>query len=187
MVAYMADPADIQRLLGDLAREGTVVSVDLRAGTARVQFEELVTGDIPWLAPRAGDTRIWSPPSAGEQVLVIAPEADTDRGIIIGSLSSSANPHAGTDASTAGAFKDGATIGYDPIRHTLTISLPTGATIAIVADGGMSLKGPLAVDGEITSTKTITATNDVVGAGKSLKDHVHTKVQAGAAISGPPQ
>lgn len=183
----MADPADIQRLLGDLAREGTVVSVDYDAGTARVQFEDLVTGDVPWLAPRAGETRIWSPPSIGEQVLVIAPEADTARGIIIGSLSSDAHPHAGRDRATFADFKDGAAIGYDPVAHALTIRLPAGATIAIVADGGASLKGPLAVDGPITCTGTISADTDVVAGGKSLKGHVHTRVQAGTALSGPPQ
>lgn len=34
----MADPTDAQRLIGDLTREGTVVSVDLDAGTARVEL-----------------------------------------------------------------------------------------------------------------------------------------------------
>jgi len=42
----MADPAGLQRLIGDLAREGTVASVDLDAGTARVQFaDDLTTSD----------------------------------------------------------------------------------------------------------------------------------------------
>ncbi len=188
MVLGMADTTDIQRLIGDLAREGIVVSVDLKAGTARVQFaEDLTTGDIPWLCARAGRTRIWSPPSVGEQVLVLAPEADTARGIIIGSLSSDAHPHPANDDSTLTEYQDRARIGYDPKTHTLTAILPAGATVRIDADGGLSFKGDVAVDGDIHATGTVTGDADVVGGGKSLKGHVHTRVQAGGAISGPPQ
>ncbi|WP_294192298.1 phage baseplate assembly protein V [uncultured Sphingomonas sp.] len=184
----MAEPADLQRLIGDLAREGSVVSVDLNAGTARVQIaDDLVTGDIPWLAPRMGDTRIWSPPSEGEQVLVLAPEADIARGIILGSLSSNARPQPATDKKTLLDFADRALIGYDPVTHALTAYLPAGATILLVADGGMHLTGNLAVDGQISSTGKIVSDVDVVGAGKSLKDHVHVAVQPGQGSSGKPQ
>jgi len=184
----MANPADTQRLIGDLAREGVVVSVDHAAGTARVEFaNELTTGDIPWLASRAGATRTWSPPAIGEQVMVLAPEADTARGVIIGSLSSDAHPHPANDESSLTEYDDGARIGYDPKSHALTAILPGGATVRIDADGGLSLKGPVKVDGDITSTGTITANIDVIGGGKSLKGHVHLGVQAGGGLSGKPQ
>lgn len=188
MVAAMANTADNQRLIGDLAREGVVVSVDHAAGTARVQFaDELTTGDIPWLASRAGSIRTWSPPAIGEQVMVLAPEADTARGVIIGSLSSDAYPHPASDESVVTEYEDGARIGYDPTSHALTAVLPAGATVRIDADGGLSLKGDVTIDGDITSTGTVTARTDVVGGGKSLKDHVHLGVQAGGALSGKPQ
>lgn len=184
----MADPADIQRLIGDLAREGTVVSVDLDAGTARVQFaDDLTTGDIPWLCGRAGKTHVWSPPSIGEQVAVLCPEADSARGILIGSLSSDASPHPANDTSTVMKFGDGATISYDPDGHSLTVYLPADATLMIVARGGLHFTGDLTVDGDVRSTGTVTADADVVGAGKSLKSHTHTGVQAGSAFSGPPR
>ena len=184
----MANTADIQRLVGDLVREGTVVSRDLAAGTARVQFaDELTTGDLPWLASRAGSTRTWSPPAIGEQVVVIAPEADTARGIIIGSLSSDAHPHPANDGSTLTEYEDGARIGYDPEAHALTAILPGGATVHIDASGGLSIKGPVTVDGDIRSTGTITADTDVIGGGKSLKSHTHGGVQSGGAFSGPPK
>ena len=184
----MANIADIQRLVGDLVREGTVVSRDLTAGTARVEFaDELTTGDLPWLASRAGSTRTWSPPAIGEQVVVLAPEADTARGIIIGSLPSDAHPHPANDASTLTEYEDGARIGYDPEAHALTAILPGGATVHIDASGGLSLKGPVTVDGDIRSTGTITADTDVVGGGKSLKSHTHGGVQSGGAFSGPPK
>jgi phage baseplate assembly protein V len=188
MVAAMAEHADTQRLIGDLMREGVVVSVDYTAATARVQFaDELTTGDIPWLASRSGSTRTWSPPAIGEQVMVLAPEADTARGVIIGSLASDAHPHPANDESTLTEYEDGARIGYDPKSHALTATLPGSATVRIDADGGLSFKGDVTVDGNIKSTGTITADTDVVGAGKSLKEHLHLGVQPGGGLSGTPQ
>ncbi len=188
MVLGMANPTDTQRLIGDLIREGIVVSVDLSAGTAKVEFaDELTTGALPWLCRRAGSKRTWSPPSIGEQVVVLAPEADTNRGIIIGSLSSDAHPHPANDDSTLTEYRDRARIGYDPRTHTLTATLPAGATVRIDAGGGLSFKGDVAVDGDIHVTGSVTGDADVVGGGKSLKGHVHTNVQAGGAISGPPR
>ena len=164
------------------------MSIDRAAGTARVEFgDNFVSGDIPWLAPRAGKTRIWSPPSVGECVLVLAPEADATRAIIVGSLSSSANPHPAQDGSTLAEFEDGATISYDPESHALMAYLPDDATVMVVARGGLHFTGDVTVDGDIHSTGTVTGDADVVGAGKSLKGHLHKNVQAGAALSGPPQ
>lgn len=188
MVAEMADPTDIQRLIGDLAREGTVVSVDLAAGTCRVQLaDDFTTGEIPWAAPRVGKTRVWSPPSEGEQVLVLAPEADTERGIVIGSLSSDAHPHPANDGSTLIEFEDGARILYDPAAHMLDAVLPPSGRARIVAKGGIRLEGDVTIIGAVDVEGKVTASDDVVGGGKSLKGHVHKGVQAGGAVSGPPQ
>ena len=188
MVADMADPADIQRLVGDLLREGLVASVDHDAGTCTVAFaDDLTTGAIPFLSPRMGAARIWLPPAIGEQVLVVAPEGDAARGLVIGGLASDAHPHIGRGPGAAINFDDGARLAYDPQTHRLTIALPAGGAAAIVADGGLSLKGPLSVEGPVNISGKLTASEDVVGGGKSLKNHLHTKVQAGTAISGPPQ
>lgn len=182
------DPRDTQRLIGDLVREGTITAVNLPNGTCRVQIaEELTTGDIPWLCSRIGNTRIWSPPSVGEQVLVLAPEADTERAIVIGSLSSKASPHPASDGSTLIQFEDGARILYNPESHTLDAVLPDGGKALIEAPGGIRLVGPLIVEGDIDLQGKMTATDDVVADGKSLKGHKHTNVQAGGAVSGPPQ
>lgn len=188
MVAGMAQPADIQRLIGDLAREGTVVSVDWAAGTARVEFaEELTTGDIPWLCARLGKIKVWSPPSVGEQVAVLAPEGDAARGMIIGSLSSDANPHAAKDGSTRIEFEDGTWLSYNPAIGELTLQLTSSGKATIVAAGGIRLVGPVTVEGDLDLLGAITATGDVVADGKSLKAHTHTGVQAGGAFSGPPR
>lgn len=183
----MADPADFQRLLGDLMRLGTVASIDRTAGTCRVAIGDLETGDIPWLAARSGGTRIWSPPSIGEQVLVLCPEADTAAGLVVGSLSSDAHPAPADDESSLAEYADGARIGYDPVAHALTATLPAGATVTIDAAGGLTFKGNVRIDGDVDLQGKLTATGDVVADGKSLKQHRHKDVQPGSGVSGMPQ
>lgn len=46
--------------------------------------------------------------------------------------------------------------------------------------------GDLHVTGDADATGTITATTDVIGGGKSLKNHVHAGVTAGGASTEPP-
>jgi len=184
----MADPTDAQRLIGDLIREGTVVSVDWDAGTARVEFaEDLTTGDIPWLCARLGKIKVWSPPSVDEQVAVLSPEGDAARGMIIGSLSSDAHPHAAKDGSMRIEFDDGTWLSYNPATGEFTLQLASSGKATIVAPGGIRLVGPVTVEGDLDLQGEMTATGDVVADGKSLKTHTHTGVQAGAAFSGPPK
>jgi phage baseplate assembly protein V len=176
----MSDPADIQRLIGDIGRLGTIVSVDLAGATCRLEVGEIVTGDLPWLAPRAGTTRIWSPPSIGEQCLLLCPEGDTNAGIILPGIFSDARPAPSDKAELLIACDDGARIGYDPEAHALTALLPAGATARIEATGGITLVGDVTLEGKLT------ATGDVVAAGVSLQHHKHAGVSAGGALSGEP-
>ena len=179
----MAAPVDTPRLIGDLLREGVVIE---RAGaTCRVAIGDLESGPLPWLAGRAGDATTWSPPSIGEQVLVLSPEGDRARGIVLPGLYSDAQPAPADDGSTMLRFADGTTVQYDPAQRHLNASVP-GGSATIEADD-IVLLASVTIMGDVEIAGKLTATGDVVGAGKSLKDHVHTKVQAGGAISGPPQ
>jgi phage baseplate assembly protein gpV len=60
-------------------------------------------------------------------------------------------------------YEDGARIGYDPVTHALTALLPEGATATLEAPGGLTIRGDVLIEG------TLTARNDVIGGGKSLK------------------
>ncbi|WP_197459647.1 phage baseplate assembly protein V, partial [Erythrobacter sp. HI0074] len=51
------DPVDPRAIL----REGTVLAVDLDAGTVEVETGEVRSAPIRFSTGRAGDTRIWSP------------------------------------------------------------------------------------------------------------------------------
>lgn len=179
--------SDPRRLAGNLIQLGTIDHVDLAAATCRVRVGEIETGDLPWLAARAGATRIWSAPSVGEQCLLLCPEGDMEGGIVLPGLFSDANPAPASTALDLIRFDDGAELSYDAAGAGLKLTLPGSRPLTIVAPAGITMQGPVKVDGKLDCTDTITAATDVVGGGKSLKDHVHTKVQAGGAISGPPQ
>lgn len=159
------DEDDLPGLLGDLLRFGTVATVDLAAATATVACGDVVSPPLHWLQ-WAGEFRLWSPPSAGEQVLLICPEGDIAGGVILRGLNSAAFPAPGSDANPQLHGKDG-----------LIITL-TGDGLQITAPGGVT------IDGDVNVTGTITASEDVLGGGISLKSHTHGGVQAGAAQTG---
>lgn len=182
----MADPTDIPRLLGDLLTIGIVASVDHATGTAGVDIGEIRTGPLPWTTMRAGAARIWCPPVVGEQVLVLSPEGDLEGGLIVASLSYDRFPAPVGDASTRIEFEDGTWIGFDPRSGDLTAMIASGSA-RIEAGGGIHLVGPVSIEGDVTVKGALEARNDVVGGGKSLKDHTHTAVQPGGGFSGPPR
>lgn len=179
----MADPVDIPRLIGDLIREGDVIE---RVGAhCRVRIGEIETGFIPWLAGRAGNATIWSPPSIGEQVAVLCGEGDLARAIVLPGLFSDAHPAPADDDSTRIVFDDGTEILYDPAQRHLSATVP-GGSATIEADD-IALIGRVTIMGDVEVSGSINATGDVVGSGKSLKGHTHTGVQTGGGFSGPPQ
>lgn len=193
-------PADIASLI----RIGTVLSVDLAEARCVVRFgdpddpEPAQTGPIRWLSPRAGLTRVWSPPSVGEQVLLVCPDGQIGAGIAITGIVQDAFPPLGNSTAEMIEFADGAKISYDPEAHQLVAVLPSGGTLDVTADGGITLRGDVtiegnlttngnaAISGDVTVDQTVTADQDVIGGGISLKDHRHGGVQAGSVQSGKP-
>jgi phage baseplate assembly protein V len=172
--------------LGELIRFGTIAEVDLAAARCVVTAGGVSTGPVRWLQGRAGGTRHWSPPTVGEQALLICPEGDIAGGIALLGVSCTAFPPAGDQLREILAFADGAQISYDPEAHALAAHLPAGATVTIVADGGVAIQGDVAITGNVQVTGHVTASEDVVAGGISLKSHKHGGVQAGAAETGAP-
>lgn len=176
---HEADPSD---QIGELIRYGTIASVDLATAKCTVRIGDIVTQPIRWLHGAAGGTTgtaIWSPPAVGEQVVLLAPEGDIAAAIALRGVHSVDKPPAGNAARVLIDFADGAVIAYDPESHTLDVTLPDGATANIVAK-------TLTLTGDLKVTGTITADTDVIAAGKSLKSHRHTGVQAGSVQTGAP-
>ncbi len=179
---------ETDRTLGDIARLGTVASLDRASARITVQIGDAITGPIPWLTRAdALGLSIWAPPGIGEQVLLICPEGEIAAAVAIPGIYSNANPAPASDEAYSLHIADGFVIRYDPAALSLDISLPAGGTFNLSAPGGASITGDLAVDGNITVTGAITATGNITGQGVSLKTHKHLGVAAGAAVSGVPQ
>jgi len=193
MVAAMARHSDPEAAAGEVLRLGTIASVDLANATCTAQSGDIVTGDIPWIAQRAGNVRAWSPPSVGEQCLILAPEGDLAAALVIVGLYSDACPPPSSDPNVSlTEYPDGAIISYDHATHGLTATLPAGGTVTIEAPGGVTIIGNTGIVGDthiagsLNVSGTITAAQDVFGGGISLKSHKHGQVQAGSAQSGAP-
>lgn len=189
----MANTPDPEQQIGDAIQYGVVASVDHGNATCTVTLGDLTTGDLPWVAQRAGGVRCWSPPTIGEQCVVLAPEGDLENGFVVLGLYSDACPPPSNDPDIVQIdMPDGASISYNAATHALAVILPEGGTATIDAPGGAIVNGPLTVNGlltvndNVTITGTATASEDVVGSGVSLKDHKHSGVQSGTAQTGKP-
>lgn len=199
-----APQEDIPADLASLIRLGTVLSVDLAEARCIVRFGDpddpapAQTGPIRWLTPRAGLTRVWSPPSVGEQVLLLCPDGQIGAAIAITGIVQDAFPPLGNSTAEMIEFADGAKLSYDPEAHELVAVLPSGGTVDVTADGGITLRGDVTIEGNLTTNgnaaftgdvtvdKTLTAEEDVVGDGISLKSHRHGQVASGSSLSGGP-
>lgn len=181
----------------ELIRFGRIASVDLAAArcTAILDDEgaegEAVTGPIRWIESRAGATRTWSPPSVGEEVILLCAGGQIGNAVALRGLSNTDHPPAGTTLTELVAFADGAVLSYDAGSHALAFDLP-GGTLTINAPGGVEITGPVEITGaveitgDITLTGKLTASDDVIASGKSLKNHTHGGVQGGSSQTSPP-
>jgi phage baseplate assembly protein V len=184
----------------NLIRYGTVLSVQEDPPRLVAQVGEVATKPIPWLAFRAGATRHWSPPSPGEQVLLLSPGGNLGAATALTGLFSdqAPKPAEGTNDNVAVWFDDGAVLLYDRAAHLLKATLPGGGRVELNAPGGFRLVGDVDVEGkfhvtrEATFDATLHAAQDVttdadVKAGDiSLRDHPHGDVQKGGDLTGKP-
>lgn len=170
-----------------LLRIARVASVDLANATVTLDLGGVRSAPIPMASSRAGATRIWSPPSVGEQVLLACPGGDIEAAVVLAAIPQSDFPQAGDSLRELIAFDDGAVLAYDPVAQHCDIDLPAGATLEIRADGGVTISGDVSVDGIIQATGSVEAQGDVTGSGISLAGHVHPGVQSGSSTTAGPQ
>jgi phage baseplate assembly protein V len=162
----MSDPADIQRMIGELIRIGVVVSVDLEGCTCRLDVGEAVTGDVPFGVGRAGKTSVWSPVTVGEQRLLFCPEADLTAAVLGPALYSDANPAPGNRAGLdLVRFGDTGEISYDAEANLLELALPANARVVIKAEAGVSIEaaGGLRFKGSARFSDNLSAGNGASG------------------------
>lgn len=175
--------------LSDILRIGTVIEVDLAEALARVELGEAYESDwMPWAPARTGATRIWSPPSVGEQVIILCPDADLESGFIVAGLFCDQFPPPESRAVDVIQFGDDAVIRYDSAAHKLEAILPAGGEVILTAPAKLTVNaaGGFIINGDITLNGKLTASDDVLAGAISLKNHKHGQVQTGSAQSGKP-
>lgn len=193
--AFEDIPADIAALV----RIGVITAVDLAGARCTVRYGDPDDDDpgetppIRWLAPRAGATRVWSPPSVGEQVILLSPDGQVGAAVALCGLVQDAFPPLGSTTAEMIEFADGARLTYDPEAGQLRAILPAGATAEIDAPGGITLRGNVTIEGDVdiqgavTVSETLTAATDVAANGISLVDHIHGGVSSGTAKTAIPE
>ncbi|OAK55049.1 hypothetical protein A3K87_04430 [Variovorax paradoxus] len=141
----MSEPApplvELQRLIENLVRAGTIVQVDHGSYRCRVQSGGLTTNWLAWLARRAGDVRHWSPPFVGEQCLVLSPGGDMAAGFVLVGIFSDGMPTNGDSADVERTtYPDGAVIEYDHSTSALKATLPDGGTADITVPDSITVR-----------------------------------------------
>lgn len=172
--------AEVQRRLANLIMIGTIVEVDTAEVRATVQIGELLTGFLPWLAPRAARMNGWLPPLPGEQVIVISHNGDPAQGLIIGSLHSDANPAPSDDPELYRIlFEDGSYVEY----HTgnKLMRLFSSGDIEAEAVGNIKAKAGVNIEAEAGANIKAAAGGDVtVDAGGSIAATAGSDITADA-------
>ena len=166
------------------AKIGWVSSYDPDAYLVKVllQPEGTETGWLPIVTAMAGaGFGVYYGPHAdpgagGDQAVIIFQEGDATSGICIGFLPNDIEtpPHVATGE-----------IHLKAKGSTAKVIMKPDGTIA--SAGAWTHTGTLHVTDEVTADKSVTATVDVVGAGKSLKGHKHLGITTGSGVSGIPQ
>jgi hypothetical protein len=159
-----------------------------------------VLTDVPVVFPRGGGCTLTFPVAAGDECLIVFASRSIDAWSQSGGVQKpvDARRHDLSDAFVilgpqSQAHKiSGISTSKTQLRSndgsTFVELDPAGQIVNVTAPGGMTITTPtLHITGNVNVDKTVTATTDVVGGGKSLKSHVHTGVTSGSGTSGPPQ
>ena len=188
----MSQQTEAERRTANLLRLGTILTVDHAKTVARVQSGSIETDWLPWVTPRAGDVKVWSPPKEGEQVIVLAVGGEFTTGVILPSIFASNAPNSSADEFSV-HFPDGAELKYNfAIGHfslsgckTATVQAKEQVTVDCPQStftGNVQINGTLTVNKAVKAQSTVTASGgisstggDVKAGNISLKAHVHTE------------
>ncbi|WP_148716688.1 phage baseplate assembly protein V [Chitinolyticbacter meiyuanensis] len=174
---------DLARRLESLLRFGTIAQVDHAHARCTVTTGGITTEWLPWLALRAGRTRCWNPPTAGEQCAVLAPSGELAGGLVLVGLFSDGGPAPSSNPDeTLTVFPDGATLRYNHATHAMTID--GIASLVVNASDSITLRAGSQVVLDAPQT-TSTGQHTIEGLLIYLAGLVGEGGGAGSVITGP--
>lgn len=183
--------AENNRKIENIVRFGVIAEVDYAKRRAKVQSGNILTDWLPWLAMRAGTTRIWSPVTVGEQCLVIAVGGElTTAAILCGLYTTEFDTPSNNPDEHVIEFADSATICYNQASSSLKVSgistalfqASTSVTLEtplvhctqnLNVDGNIAVKQGISAQGGIQAQGEISSKADVKASGISLVNHTH--------------
>lgn len=159
----------MRRQVNNMFREAQVLEVDEASGMAIVDAQGGKSKPVPWMT-RAGAIRDWDPVEPGERVLLLSPNGDPGRAMILpgGYSGKYGQPHnkRGESMRMIGGASDLFTASQRVIESQL-----------IILRGTVKIEGPLEINGSKVSHN-----------GKNIgSDHIHRGVRPGGGTSGPPR
>ncbi|PZP30439.1 MAG: phage baseplate assembly protein V [Roseateles depolymerans] len=199
--------SELIRRIENLLRLGTISHVNAKGYRVRVAAGGLASNWLPWLSVRAGTTRTWSPPTVGEQCLLISPGGDLVNGVaLVGLFSDAIPPNDDRDNVDATHYPDGTVHEYDHEAHRDLLKCVGDVLRQIEGNVLFDVKGDITHQAQgavvIASETSITlrvgdakleltpegikATPDVIAGGISQVNHVHGGVRSGNDKSSKP-
>nr|WP_314171017.1 phage baseplate assembly protein V [uncultured Aggregatibacter sp.] len=187
--------AEINRRIDNLIRFGLIAEVDHVNAKARVKCGQILTSFLPFITIRAGTTKTWSPPTVGEQCVILASSGELTTACILVGLYTQNSPSHSPDVHVI-EFADGAKIEYNQSSGALVVTgIKTAAITAAnqinidcptvnikgnvnimgaitTADNG-GAKGNISISGNVEVKGTVTAKGDVKAGTISLQNHTH--------------
>jgi len=182
--------ADLEARIERMFRKGKVTEVDATKGLYRQEIgldDNGVTVNSPWLpySQIAGARKSHSPPSVGEQYLLVNPDGSPDftqglgvpHGWYDRNPSPSIDPAA--DVDVRGTTKD--------TRTASSRTIAVGGSSVAMTDGSVTIKSG-GVTMTVSNAGVAIVGGEVSHNGHDIgSDHLHTDVMPGPALTGPPQ
>lgn len=207
-----AEFSELNRQMNNVVRIGVIKQIDTVNARAKVLVAGCTTDWLPWGAARAGKRRDWSPPTIGEQVVLLSPYGDMGQAVIGPSIFDDDSPApSGSADEDKTVYPDGTTVEHNSATSTYTITVAGDARVIINckqatvnAETSVTLNTPdTFCTGNLTVSKSLTMGQEggsatMKGAvsiegpslthnGKNIgSNHSHSGVQTGGGNTGGP-
>ncbi len=150
--------SELTRKISNIIRIGQIAKVDYSKAKATVKMGAIETDYLPWITSRAGKTKKWEPLSIGEQVVILAPDGELNRGIILPSLYRNIYPAPQTSENqNTIIFPDGSKIEYDTTTNSLSLDIKGNLNIVVGGNFNLTAKqtqisAQTTIEGDLTTT-----------------------------------
>lgn len=153
--------SEVERSRASMLRAVRVAEVDADKALVRVYLkdgkeDEAKSAWLPLINARAGGNRAWHLPDVDEQMMLFAPDGNTESAVLLGGVYSKYGPQPSNDPDLdLMAYKDDASVSYHRGEHQYRVDVPDdggsvsihgGATVSIDAGQSVSVNAGVSVD-----------------------------------------